>query len=300
MEQLISIRGKRLFLDIRGPEDAPVLLYLHGGPGQGSHEFMAFQGDRLSRDIRVIALDQRGVLRSDPLAEGEPFGLSDLLVDCEAVREHLEIPRWSVLGQSFGGYVALLYAVTYPDAVERLLFENPTWDLGMTSRSVLRKTAGILSAAGDAAAAARCLAVADHEQGTQETWAQFMAVITALEGLPSEVYFHQPAAASRFAEAESAAPFPPAWRERCLRHRQSLFEEGSVWASLVPRFPEVRCPSLLLKGVHDAIPSEAEVQDYLRLCPGARMVRFAESAHFVQLEEAERYADIVTAFLTET
>lgn len=297
MERFIRVRGKQLFLDIRGPDDAPALLYIHGGPGQGSHEFMAFQGDRLSDRLRVIGLDQRGVLRSDPLEEGEPFRLSDLVDDCETVRKLLGIVRWSILGQSFGGYIALLYAVTYPEAVARLLFENPTWDLGQTARSVLQKASGIFKASGDATAASRCLAVADGDLSTRSIWAGLLEVLGELGPKRLNLYFHQPWAADRFAQTESTATFPPEWRRRGVVHHRCVFEDDQIWESVIPRFSEVQCPSLLVKGVHDAIPSETEVEAYLRLCPKARIERFEKSAHFVQLEEPERYAEVVTAFV---
>jgi len=61
----ITERG--LFADIRGRADAPALLFLHGGPGQGCDDFMAVQGDLLSRSVRLIGIDQRGVDRSAAL-----------------------------------------------------------------------------------------------------------------------------------------------------------------------------------------------------------------------------------------
>ena len=61
----ITKRG--LFADTRGDADAPALLFLHGGPGQGCHDFMAIQGHLLGRSVRLIGIDQRGVDRSAPL-----------------------------------------------------------------------------------------------------------------------------------------------------------------------------------------------------------------------------------------
>ena len=43
--RLIAARGTRLYVDERGPADAPALLYLHGGPGSGSYDFMSFHPD---------------------------------------------------------------------------------------------------------------------------------------------------------------------------------------------------------------------------------------------------------------
>jgi pimeloyl-ACP methyl ester carboxylesterase len=95
------------------------LLFVHGGPGQGAYPFMALQGDLLSDGLRVIGLDQRGVDRSAPLPAGAGLTIAELVEDCEAVRHELGVDRGVVLGQSFGGILALRYAVTYPDAPEQ-------------------------------------------------------------------------------------------------------------------------------------------------------------------------------------
>jgi proline iminopeptidase len=50
-ERHVEVRGKRLFLDVRGDPTAPALLYLHGGPGTNCYGFMQWQGDLLSRRV---------------------------------------------------------------------------------------------------------------------------------------------------------------------------------------------------------------------------------------------------------
>ncbi len=86
-----------LYVEAWGVRDAPALLYLHGGPGQGCYEFVEHQAARLSDKIRVVALDQRGVLRSAALPPQGMLTIADLIADCETVRTHLEIENWTVL-----------------------------------------------------------------------------------------------------------------------------------------------------------------------------------------------------------
>ncbi len=66
---LVSVNGTGLFVDDRGDATAPALLFIHGGPGQSCYDFMQIQGDRLARRLRIIGVDQRGTLRSDPLLQ---------------------------------------------------------------------------------------------------------------------------------------------------------------------------------------------------------------------------------------
>jgi pimeloyl-ACP methyl ester carboxylesterase len=51
---LSRITSHGLFTDIRGAADAPPLLFLHGGPGQGCYEFMALQGDRQASEAGTL------------------------------------------------------------------------------------------------------------------------------------------------------------------------------------------------------------------------------------------------------
>jgi len=106
--------------------DRPFLVYLQGGPGQEAPR--PTRGptspawlDRALQEYRVLMLDQRGTGRSTPI--GTMAGLTpeqqadrlalyraDAIVkDAELVRERLGVDRWSVLGQSFGGFCALSY-----------------------------------------------------------------------------------------------------------------------------------------------------------------------------------------------
>lgn len=137
----INVRGKALYVEDLGPRNAPVLVYVHGGPGAGSYDFALTQRQRLARRLRLIIFDQRGAMRSEAVAEDEAFTLQDLVDDLEALRAELGIRRWSVIAHSFGGLVATRYALQYPARVNKLIFENPTFDIAASDRSMLEMLA---------------------------------------------------------------------------------------------------------------------------------------------------------------
>jgi pimeloyl-ACP methyl ester carboxylesterase len=118
--------------------DLPFLVYLQGGPGQeaprptGRPASPAWL-ERALQDFRVLMLDQRGTGRSTPYgAPGtEPAADADRLVhfradaivrDAEAFREHLGAERWSVLGQSFGGFCSLHYLSAASGSLREVFF----------------------------------------------------------------------------------------------------------------------------------------------------------------------------------
>src|SRR3954470_661774 len=107
-------------------DDRPVLLFLQGGAGGESPRPVPATETpgwlfRAVRDYRVMLLDQRGTGRSSPVGDltgrspGEQaerlalFRADAIVADAELLRAHLGVDRWSLLGQSFGGFCALHY-----------------------------------------------------------------------------------------------------------------------------------------------------------------------------------------------
>lgn len=179
MGQLIPIRGTHLWVEDLGRSHQPVILYVHGGPGSGAYDFVFYQGKRLASLVRLIAVDQREVLRSDPLGSGR-LHVRDLVEDMDALRVTLGISRWSLIGHSFGGYLAVLYAKTYPLAIDRLILENPSFDLAASARSLLQKVSLQYAAMGNQDKAYTCLDIAYNtsldSRSTWEYWGYYDAV----------------------------------------------------------------------------------------------------------------------------
>lgn len=97
-------------------------LLLHGGPGSGCQPGLLAPFD-LSRQ-RVIAPDQRGSGDSRPRGRLPGNDLVALVADLEALRRHLGLERWSLLGGSWGTVVALAYARQHPQRVQRLVLRG--------------------------------------------------------------------------------------------------------------------------------------------------------------------------------
>lgn len=103
------------------PQGIPALV-LHGGPGGGISPFLR-QGHDPAR-YRIILMDQRGCGQSTPHASLDENTTWDLVADIEALRQHLGIDRWQVVGGSWGSTLALAYAVTHPERVTGLVLRG--------------------------------------------------------------------------------------------------------------------------------------------------------------------------------
>ncbi|HET9727374.1 MAG TPA: alpha/beta fold hydrolase [Gemmatimonadales bacterium] len=104
----------------------PVVV-LHGGPG-ADHEYLRPGFDALAVGRELIYYDQRGGGRS-PVPRNVPVGWTEQVADLEALRRHWEVERLTLVGYSWGGLLALLYALEHPGRVGRLALVSPapTW-----------------------------------------------------------------------------------------------------------------------------------------------------------------------------
>jgi len=138
----------------KAPKGAGVLVVLAGGPGQGFADAGPFVADSeraAARHYRIVTVDQRGTGRSGALscpqlqrqltlavqsaeqsaacaarlgAQRASFTTADSVDDLEALRRALGVPRLALQGTSYGTYVALQYARTYPAQTDRLLLDS--------------------------------------------------------------------------------------------------------------------------------------------------------------------------------
>ena len=118
--------GQRIYWEACGARGGKPALILHGGPGSGCGPWWRRLLD--PQAYRIVLFDQRGCGRSVPHASEPDVDLTTnttqhLMADIELLRRHLSIPRWLVLGGSWGSTLALAYGQRHPERVtEMVLF----------------------------------------------------------------------------------------------------------------------------------------------------------------------------------
>jgi pimeloyl-ACP methyl ester carboxylesterase len=139
--------------------DRPYLVFLQGGPGNEAPRpeppLIGFPV-RVLKDYNLVLLDQRGTGRSTPVgtlpgrspqeqAEYLSHHRADAIVrDAEALRQHLGIDRWAVLGQSFGGFCVTCYLSQAPEGLSEAYITAGLPPLGLPAEDVYRTTYEIL------------------------------------------------------------------------------------------------------------------------------------------------------------
>lgn len=112
----------RLYVEQCGnPRGIPVIV-LHGGPGGGCSPAMRRYFDPAV--YRIVLFDQRGCGRSRPHASVSDNTTWHLVSDIETIRQTLGIDRFIVFGGSWGATLALVYAISHPERVSRLVLRG--------------------------------------------------------------------------------------------------------------------------------------------------------------------------------
>lgn len=144
--------GVSLYVRVAGdPGSGEVLIALHGGPGMNS-AYMLNLEQLAGQGLAVVNYDQRGSGHStSPPAEVSNYTLAEYVKDIEAVREALGVEKVHLLGHSWGGILALQYAILYPQRVQSLILVNsgpPTWEGIMEAQASLGTRVQALQQAG--------------------------------------------------------------------------------------------------------------------------------------------------------
>jgi pimeloyl-ACP methyl ester carboxylesterase len=123
----LDVGSAHVFLEVSGPNtNAPLLLFLHGGPGSVADlvMFKSTVGYRLEQDFLVAYLHQRGTGRSSPVPDSEQT-IANNVKDVDHVVSYL-IRKYgqkqvNLVGHSWGGMLAGSYAVSHPEKIEKLV-----------------------------------------------------------------------------------------------------------------------------------------------------------------------------------
>ncbi|MER5866959.1 alpha/beta fold hydrolase [Kitasatospora sp. NPDC002040] len=153
----IEVYAREVVASGREGDDLPWLLFLQGGPGGRANRPIGRDGwlVRALEDYRVLLLDQRGTGRSTPATRqtlarrGGPRQQADYLVhfradsivrDAELIRRRLlgEAGRWTLLGQSFGGFCTLTYLSLAPEGLQEAFVTGGLPGLRSSAEDVYR------------------------------------------------------------------------------------------------------------------------------------------------------------------
>lgn len=263
------------------------IVVLHGGP-DFDHQYLLPELDRLADKFRVITYAQRGRGASSAGTRAEDVALASEITDLDALRAQFGLESVALLGHSWGGVLAMEYAIRHPQRVSRLILMNS----GPASR-------------------------ADYErlrQARARTAAVELKRMAEIAASPRYQSGELAADADYYRFHFGATARNPDQLERLLKRLRMNFTPETIllarqiedrlmsqtWSrpdyDLLPALRALRVPALVIHGEHDLIPEEC-ARHIADAIPGARFVLLPGCGHFSLMEAPEAVIEAISEFL---
>ena len=270
---LARVNGTELFWQSHG-SGRPVLV-MHGGPGL-DHSYFRPWLDPLGDSVRLVYYDQRATGRSARTGALEGVSVRTLVDDAEALRAHLGLERVILFGHSFGGCLALAYALHYGERLDGLV-------LCATAPSVEHVPAAFEELTARATAKQRAVlarALAEpilDDKALKDAWRALLPL-----------YF------ARYRQAWGKALSEP------IRYGAAAWNQLGRIAPVLSAYAErhrASCPTLVLQGAHDWFTPSDQIARLMAALPSATLVWFERSGHFPFVEEQEEFVATVKRWM---
>jgi proline iminopeptidase len=252
------------------------IIAVNGGPGL-SHAYM-MQNDlwlRVAAHRLVVVYDQRGTGVSKRLKPNAPQTMDAQVADLDAIRAALSLDRVAVLGDSYGGMIAMAYGAAHPEHVARLILSDspaPNWK-GIVH--LLPDVFPDFEESGDAEA--KKLA-ANPEAAAQAGLVNHMRMM--------------------FYSTEM--------RDAYVTHMGDLglvpqvggaVQKATENMDLTPQLANFKFPTLVITGRYDMNVAPLTAWRLAHAIPGAQLVFFEKSGHLPAYEEPDKYLQVLEGFL---
>ena len=260
-----------------------VLLLLNGGPGlpcdylRDPHIPLANEG------CRIVAFDQLGCGNSDRPEDSALWCISRYVEEVEIVRKALGLEHVHLLGQSWGGWLSIEYALTYPDAIRSLILANTCGDLPHLTTELNRMR--------DALGSETVAMMLHHEALGTLDHPEYQAAITILNYRHVCRLKEWPRSLLASVEDWNMGPYGT------MQGPNEFLYIGNLkdW-NRIPDMHQLQMPALIVTGTHDEIgPACALKMD--NVLPNSEVVIFPNSSHVPFYEEPDDYFDALKYFL---
>ena len=273
--------GYKIFYKTFGAGD-DVLLCLHGGPGV-PHYYLLPLAQLANDSFRVVFYDQLGVGSSEKPDDTSLFNIERAAEEVEGVRIALGLGRINLLGSSYGGALALQYALKYQEHIKKMIIASGLASVPETVSEMKRLKSLLPKETQDVMKEHESKSAFLHPEylkAVNEYYRNFLCrlpewpedVVRALNELSVPVYFTQ--------NGPNEFTIIGTWKD---------------W-DITARLPEIKVPTLVTVGRYDEVtPKIAE--SIHKGIPGSELRVFENSAHLTMWDEKEKYLQAVKEFL---
>jgi proline iminopeptidase len=243
----------------------PVIV-ANGGPGL-SYIYM-MQNDlwlRVARTRQVVVYDQRGTGHSDRMRRGAPQTMGAQVADLDAVRAHLGFGRFDLVGDSYGGLLAMAYTAAHPDRVDKLVLSDsaaPAWN------DIVHLLPDVFPD----------IEAQDAHADPQTSLRNHFRMI-----------FYSPEKRDAYLAGAQNLEYSPAIGSAVFAASKAI----DLW----PQLHHFACPTLVITGRFDLNVAPITAFKIAHAIPHAHVAIFERSGHLPAYEEPDRYVTVLESFL---
>lgn len=284
-EGFVKVLGYDLYYRSAGPPDAPAVLALHGGPG-ATHDYLLPFRDLTRWGYRVVFFDQLACGRSEIPPGTDLFTLAYHVEETEGIRTALNLGQVHLIGSSYGGLLALAYAIKYQNHLRSLVTVGGLADVPFAQAEMNRLIDLLPPEEAQAIRVHSSRGELTHPEYVRATDRFYRTYTCRLPEWPPELTHSLALALKR-----PVYPYMNGPNEFTIT---GTIKEINIVADL----PRIRVPTLVTGGRYDEV-TPAVAQQIHSGIPGSRRVTFEGSSHTPFWEEREKFMSVVAAFLQD-
>jgi proline iminopeptidase len=283
-EGFVKVLGYNLYYRSAGSPNAnTTVLALHGGPG-GSHDYLLPLRDLTRSGFRVVFFDQLACGRSEVPSGTDLFTLAHHVEETEGVRTALGLGKVHLIGSSYGGLLALAYAIKYPPHLRSLVTVGGLADVPFTCAEMNRLIGELPPEDARAIRTHGERGEFTHPDYVRAADRFYHTYLCRLSEWPPELL--------RTLKLTDERPV-----YRYMNGPNEFTINGTIRdINIVADLPRIRVPTLVTGGRYDEVTPAVAEQIHAAI-PGSRRVTFETSAHTPFWEERELFMAVVSSFL---
>jgi len=279
-EGMKTINGTELYYKTIG-EGTPIVI-LHGGPGL-DHSYFLPQMTQLARHYRLIFFDQRASGRSSNLVDTNAITMNNFVEDVEGIRKAFKLRKMNLFGHSWGGLVAMFYAVKYPDNLNSLLLVNST-PASAAWRNASFAMMGRRASPDDSIAQANLVRTEAFRQRSPRAMSDFFRILFRSS------FYNRTYADSLTLTLDTSYTT----KSRLMQHLNK--DTTLLNYDVLRKLNVVHCPTLIISSTYDMVAQEANAK-LQQSIPGSTQVVLDSCGHFPFIEAPRKFFSAVERFL---
>jgi len=279
----VKVLGFNLFYRIFRPESYKgTLVCLHGGPG-ATHDYILPLADLASYGFRVIFYDQLGCGRSDLPKDHALFTVERAVEELDAFRKALSLGRIHLMGSSYGGMLAIAYALKYQRNLKSIITTGGLASVPLTAAEMQRLKSQLPRKI--RRTLERYEARGEYSNPSYEKAVMFFYKkhLLRLRKWPPEQNYTM------------AHLSKPVYFTMNGPNEFTIIGNTRYW-DVTDQLPKIRVPALVTGGKHDEVTPKV-ARSIHRGIKGSKLVTFQKSSHLPMWEERRKYTQTLRRFL---